>query len=369
MKLIIAAISDFYRLGATICDWRTLYRKLSHQAEFDVACITNFETAYQRAFIGLLMRKIANGLRYSINGKLGRFILINSDAAGVMRPHKRGIAKRQLLKAIDYSASKGVQVILFAASTKRLLAEKELCEVQAKYPHITFTNGDNGTALALLTDIYDAIDKFSLTKNDNILVIGPNGFLGSIVRQSLASNGYQNIRCASYKDKNPFKSKTNIKMVIACSHHKKLRLTAKNLDAISCKQGVVIVDVCKPGNLSDNEYKSAISHGLNIVKIRSGMYFNKNLKFCFSSLAKLVLKNLSLTRHVLYGCFSEATALAQSNHRNNDKLGFMEINENAMNYVRDCLQRSQYQVVSDMFNNSDTLQKNMHDIQALSFLK
>jgi len=81
MKLLLSVISEVYRFVVALLDKETLIRKIKGQAEFDVACITNFETAKQKAFMGMGKKSIANGLRYSVDGTLVRYLLINSDAS------------------------------------------------------------------------------------------------------------------------------------------------------------------------------------------------------------------------------------------------------------------------------------------------
>ena len=342
MKLL-SGISEVYRLVVAIIDMETLFRKIKGEALFDVACITNFETSYQKAFIGVGNKTIANGLRYSINGTLVRYILINSDASSTLKPKKRTIAKEQLYEAIEYASIKGATVILFAASTKRLLTENEITYVQNRYPKIIFTIGDNGTLLALFSDIEDTIFQYNLQKDAEILVIGANGFLGSATKEKLLKGGYSNIHTSSYRDVNPFDNKKNIKLIIACSHHKKLRLTKDILVQISDKDRVIIIDVCRPKNLSDKVYKASIDGGLNLLKIESGIFFNRNIYYKFNSFAKVVLNNLGLTPKTLYACFSEATVLAQSK-KIDKNICFMKINSHALNYVSKAFNKYDYVV-------------------------
>lgn len=358
MKLLLSGISDVYRLGAAIFDWRTNWRIVTGRAQLDVACITNFETSHQKSFIGLASRHYANGLRYSIKGILGRYILINSDARGMMQTRGRSIAKQQLKDAIAYSSSKGARVILFAAATKRLLAEKELTEIQQQYPHITFTIGDNGTVLLLLSDIKHTIKRYNVEKKSGILLIGPNGFLGSTVKKHLEKEGYETVYTASYRDEKPFEHIQNVRLIIACSHHNKLRLKQVVLKRIGSPKGVVVVDVCKPDNLSDAEYRKCIDAGQTLVKIRSGTVFNQGLNYMFGMAAKFVLEQLSLKPKMLYACFGEATLLAQvslaktaSDANSHRQFDFMDTNTPAMDYISAGFAKAEYALVSRVLRN------------------
>jgi len=343
MKLLLSSISEIYRFVVTLLDRETILRKIKGRAEFDVACITNFETAYQKAFIGIGKKSIANGLRYSINGTLVRYILINSDASSTLKPQKRATAKQQLYEAIEYASQKGAKVILFAASTKRLLSEDEVEKVQREYDDIVFTIGDNGTSLALFRDVDDTIVKYALKKNTHILIIGANGFLGSAIKEKLLKDGYLNIVTSSYKGSNPFECKKDIRLIIACSHHKKLQLTKDILTQISDKEGVVVVDVCRPKNLSEKVYKASVNSGLNLVKIESGVFYNHHINYHFKPFAKIVLTNLGLTPNTLYACFSEATALAQSGDIDTN-ISFMKTNSYALDYVSKSFTKYGYRV-------------------------
>jgi len=83
MKLLLSSISEVYRFVVGLLDKETLLRKVKGQAQFDVACITNFETTKQKAFMGMGKKSIANGLRYSVEGTLVRYLLINSDDTSI----------------------------------------------------------------------------------------------------------------------------------------------------------------------------------------------------------------------------------------------------------------------------------------------
>ena len=363
MRLVLAAVSDIYRLGAALFDWRGNWRRVNGKSQLDVACITNFETPYQKNFIGLGNKEYADGLRYSINGTLGRYILINSDAQGMMRSQGRTVAKQQLKDAIAYSSLKGARVILFAAATKRLLSETELAHIQIEYPQITFTIGDNGTVLLLLADIKHTIERYKVRKEEGVLLIGPNGFLGSAVKNRLLKEGYSNIYTASYKDEKPFDEASNIRLIVACSHHNKLRLKQKLLARIASAKGVLVVDVCKPDNLTDAEYRKCIKSGQKLIKIRSGMVFNRGLKYTFEIAARVVLEQLSLRPRMLYACFGEATILAQEgNNFHHSKFNFMDTNALAMDHISTGFQNAKYSLVSRVHNNQEKASIEIRDL-------
>lgn len=370
MRLVLAAMSDIYRYGAAVVDWRGNWRRFNGMSQVDVACITNFETPYQKNFIGLGNKDCADGLRYSINGTLGRYVLINSDAQGMMRSQGRLVAKQQLKDAIEYSSLKGARVILFAAATKRLLAEAELTEIQRQYPQITFTIGDNGTVLLLLADIKHTIERYKVKRDEKVLLIGPNGFLGSAVKSQLQKDGYTNIHCASYRDAKPFEGAEDIRLVVACSHHNKLRLKQKLLERITSDKGVVVVDVCKPDNLTDAEYHKCEKSGLNIIKIRSGMVYNQGLKYTFELAARFVLEQLSLRPRMLYACFGEATILAQAgNNLEHSKFNFMDTNASAMEHVSKGFEKAKYSLVSRVLKNQDKASIEIRDLSGKINLK
>jgi hypothetical protein len=331
MQIVMMILSDLYRLIAALFDWRGHLRAIRGLPAYDVACIANFETPWQMPFMGLGSRRVSNGLRFSLHGKLGRYLLIRSSAKDLEKPAGRLVAKLQAMDAIEKAAGDGARIILFAAGTKRLFTSEELESIRSRHPELVFTIGDHGTAWALMQDVLCSIERNRVAKQARIMVIGPNGFLGSQVKDALNRAGYHNLALVSHRTDNPFDKERDVELIVACSHHRRVRLTAETLDRIAHPRGVHVVDVCKPTNLSRRQHKSCPE---TVTRQDAGNTYNPHLKYVFSPGARFVLATLKLSLHRLYGCFSEAIAIASSPVTLLKKHDFVSINEPAMAYIK-----------------------------------
>lgn len=334
-KLVFMCFSDFYRFMAALLDWRSHLRVLKGKPGFDVACITNFENEVQRYFMGMfsLKKSWVNGLRFSMDNTLVRYIMVNSTSAGLMEPSGKAEGKIQVRRAIASVIDKGAKVILFAAYIKRLFSEDELREIRAAYPNVAFTIGDNGTAWALIVDVFRAIEANNLNRFSRIMILGPNGFLGSTVVSVLKNSGFYNLVLLSSRSgkTNPFSGIKDIELVIACTHHSNLELTADIVRDISHDNGIYVVDVCRPVNFHYKEFKKC--NNQKVKRQDAGVVFNKRLKYVFLPGAVFVLRKIGLSRRRLYGCFSEATAIGSLESETLRKYDFMDTNRKVLKFV------------------------------------
>ena len=331
MNIVMMILSDLYRLIAALFDWRAHLRAIRGRPTYDVACIANFETPAQMGFMGFGSRRVSNGLRFSLHGKLGRYLLIRSSAKDLEKPAGRLVAKLQANDAIERAAGDGARIILFAAGTKRLFSAEELAGICRRFPELVFTIGDHGTAWALMQDVLGSIERNRLDRRARIMVIGPNGFLGSIVTDALNQAGYKNLALISHRADKPFEQEKDVELIVACSHHRRVRLTAEILGQVAHPRGVHVVDVCKPTNLSRRQHRACPE---TVSRQDAGNTYNPHLKYVFSPGARFVLATLKLSLHRLYGCFSEAIAMASSPSRMLKDYDFVSINEPALAFIR-----------------------------------
>lgn len=338
-KILNIIASDIYR------GWVFIKEFFNKNDQIDVAYITNFQNNIERGFMGsypLLRNKLfVRSLKLKMkNGKIGRIITINSLASDLVKDfktrkfnNKSHIARAQVRSAIDDVARKGASVILFGASTKRLFSDGELAELNEQYAEITFTIGDNGTIIKLWKDVKFAIKNNKISKNDKILVIGPNGFLGSSVRKKLINKGYSNLELVSQTDEIPFDNIKDVKLIVACSHHPKVKLKKEILKKIMHKNGIFVVDVCRPYNFSRKEFYKCLNENISVQRIDAGNSYNKGLKYDGSIIANIALKQIGLSQKRLFGCFSEASALTEFSRKDLNKCDFLSVNDKAIDFV------------------------------------
>lgn len=350
LKVLFVIVSDIYKI------WIYLKEFFQKNNSIDVAYITNFQNDVERGFMGFIPLLRNNFFSYSLklktkNGKVGRVITINSLAKDLVKDfktrelnNKSHIARVQIREAIDDVVKKGAKIILFGASTKRLFTENELIELNQRYTQVVFTIGDNGTAIKLWKDVELVIRENNLTKNDKIAIIGPNGFLGSSVRKKLEENNFNNLFLISQSDKIPFDNLKNIKLIIACSHHPKVRLNKEILEKIKCDGKIFVVDVSRPYNLSEKEYKNCVKNKIKVVRIDAGNSYNKDLDYDGRIIASIALKQIGLSRKRLFGCFSEATALADFSYTELVKYDFLKVNDETIKFVEKAFDKTGFEV-------------------------
>jgi hypothetical protein len=332
LRIAFKALSDFYRIVAAILDWRCHLRVITGRPKYDVACITNFECDMQKNFMGFFSERkpVKNGMRFSIGKTTGRYLLINSTARDLLRSQTRDMGKTQTRIAVVTAIHDGAKVILLAAGTKRLFDDKELALMRADFPEMIFTIGDNGTAWALLCDIFHVIERRKISKGANVVVLGPNGYLGEVVMETLTASGFRNLIPISIKDPKPIDETQDVELVIACTHHHGLRLSADRLCRMASAKGISVVDVCKPANLSVQEFSKC---GDICERQDSGTVTNDRLRYVFSLGAIFILHNLNLGLNRLYGCFAETLALGLNDEESRHTMDFLKVNRDAMSLV------------------------------------
>lgn len=330
VDVLFMLLSDMYRMIAAALDWRCHRRVLSGGAKYDVAFITNFENDLQKGFMGIFRwRPVAYGLRFSLGSSLCRYLLINRSAHDLTRPKSQQIGKHYARAAIGAAICDGARIILFAAGTKRLFSESELAGIRRDYPGVIFTIGDNGTALALLSEVAHAIELRVGKDGARIAVLGPNGFLGGVTAKFLRAIGCNDLQLLSSSKENPFAGVHGVDMIVACSHHAGLKLTADILRRISSESGVHVIDVCRPSNLSRGEFMKCT----NVTRQDSGMVHNAGIKYVFPQGAQFVLRRLGISTRILYGCFAEAVALSALPQEDLRGFDFLSVNSDTMKLI------------------------------------
>jgi len=328
--LMMRAGSDFYRAVSMLLDWRCHLRFFSGKLRYDAACITNLETSAQKEFMGLHHREVANGLRFSLGSSLGRYVLINQSAKDIDRDKTE--ARILSRRAIEGAVTNGAKVVLFAASLKRIFSSEELREFRWEFPGVTFTLGDNGTVWSLLCEVFRAVEELGLNSDSKILITGPNGLLGSVVRFILEKHGYSNLILASAYGENPFEQAVGVELVIACSHRDRVRLTADVLKKIAHPiRGVLVIDPCRPAALVEREFLKCPP---GVVKRRdAGNTYNPRIRYIFPLGAEVILRQLGLSNSRLLGCFSEAIALAGEKRGDLEGIDFLSVNCGALGLI------------------------------------
>ncbi len=354
LKSMFMVVSDLYRLFVGAKEY------IGGSPAWDSVFITNFQNDVERGFIGcglLWGRKFAPALKFQMAGRIGSYIGINSVAKDMVKdrttgrmPPKMVQAKEQVYQAIEYAVEKkGARIILFGASTKRLF-QTEIDQLRERYPKVIFTIGDNGTVWALMQDVDNALNMFAVRKDDAVAVIGPNGFLGSHVKKELENRGFSHVIPVSQKSPEILHRLKDVKLVVACSHHRDVRLTASVAEKIAHQDGMHVIDVCKPANFSRQEFETCQKPGVLITRQDAGNTFNANLTYEGSIVSRLSLQQLALSTQRLFGCFSEATALAAvADQPDVLKTDFFKVQQRSIQFVGEVFQKTGFKA-SPMVN-------------------
>jgi len=313
--------SDIFRLLVFLFDWRSWLRILTFKPTVDIMFISTIRSASDRKKLTGLFNSADDhfGLVRLWIGKIcGHIRIINSTYEEVLSPDGFKKAKKQAEKAIEWAEKRGVRVVLFASSTKRLFGNDGK-EIKEKFPNILFTIGDNGTTMILEDEITSVFKKLKL-KPDNcrVGVLGAYGFIGEAIVQFFLEKGFSVVgmgtsesRLKKLASKYPIECSSTIEgmgevdIVLACTHLGESRLTADNVDSIR-KQGkkLLVFDMAQPSNFDPIEYEKCKDR---VIRLDSGDAFSPKLKYV---LGLLGYKALGVPRGVTFGCFSEGIILA-----------------------------------------------------------
>ena len=283
-----------------------------------------------------------NPLKFHFEGMAGEIIALDIQPNEVLSKSGMIKAKEYALNAVAYLVSRGVKVICFTASTKRLPG-KSGKEVKAAYPDIVFSIGDNATMISYLS----LIDKFSENLNvevDNVACLGA-GFLGVSSVEDLVTKGFKNISLITEQKLSdlPESVKTfdsldslgvNNKLFLSCSHKYELNpLVLRNKLA---KQAVIL-DAAVPPGISREVYRALVG----IKRYDAGDFFLDDIIYHFPP------KILSFPKAGFwFGCFTEAVVLARAIERGTDlsAFNFFEVNDFNLQLLRSLLSRHKFSV-------------------------
>lgn len=318
-------LADLWRLMVALCDVRALARFLTGHPPVDVVFITNLrDEAERQRFFGRRVPRLghANGPRLYLNGVAGRVRGIFVTAEEMLTRDGRRLAKAQFIAATEWAERHGARVILLAASTKRLFG-RDGAELKARFPHLLFTIGDNGTANMLLADVFRALQTHAIAPGrGRVLVIGPYGILGSSILQPLRDAGYEVVgyggnasALAEVQAKHGIAVHTRIAdigqvdAVVACTHSQSAKLQAEDVASLSRPgQRLVVVDVAEPANLDIEQYARCRTR---VIRQDAGNAYSAQLHYVLGGLS---WRLLMLSRGVVFGCFGEALALHYNIH-------------------------------------------------------
>lgn len=318
-------LADLWRLMVALCDVRALARFLTGRPPVDVVFITNLrDEAERQRFFGRRVPRLghANGPRLYLNGVAGRVRGIFVTAEEMLTRDGRRLAKAQFIAATEWAERHGARVILLAASTKRLFG-RDGAELKARFPHLLFTIGDNGTANMLLADVFRALQTHAIAPGrGRVLVIGPYGILGSAILQPLRDAGYEVVgyggnasALAEVQAKHGIAVHTRIAdigqvdAVVACTHSQSAKLQAEDVASLSRPgQRLVVVDVAEPANLDIEQYARCRTR---VIRQDAGNAYSAQLHYVLGGLS---WRLLMLSRGVVFGCFGEALALHYNIH-------------------------------------------------------
>jgi len=283
------------------------------------------------AELGLPNEGFFNPLKFSFREFTGEIIPLDIQPNEVLEKSGMIKAKKAMLGAVKYLAERGVKIICFTASTKRLPGRNGQ-EVKKLYPEMIFSIGDNATTISYLSLIDFYLNQpGKINPNDNVVCLGA-GFLGLESINRLLKNGHsKNITLVSEQKLNGLGEQINIinslaklpndiKMFMSCSHKYELcpQSFKNHLHAEA-----IILDVAVPPGISREVYESLPK---SVSRFDAGDFFLKKVDYKFP--AKI------LTFPAVgfwFGCFTEAIMLgiAIENGENLKNFNFFEINREA----------------------------------------
>jgi len=313
-------LASLWRIAMMLGDYRGWYRRLSGQAQIDVAIITNIrDEAEGRVFWGNKLPKSghSNGARIYLNGVSGQVRGICITAEELMTKSGRVRAKKYFIDAVVWAQKRGAKVVLLAASTKRLFG-RDGHELKQLFPDILFTIGDNGTATLLCQDIDRALARTRLNRgNPRILVLGPYGILGTAVTEHLLAKRFELIgfganqkALAQMAKDYAIKVATDIDAigkvdaVIACTHNANTRLNSDSIERLrKHNRKLLVIDVAEPANLDEPTYQLCRDR---VIRQDAGNAYSPLLHYVLGGISSGML---NLLPNVAFGCFAESLTL------------------------------------------------------------
>ncbi|MDD5291107.1 MAG: hypothetical protein PHZ04_03250 [Patescibacteria group bacterium] len=313
-----------WRAGVAIADWRTHLRKRMGKPIIDVVFITNMRDGVDRKkYLGLWHPASGhfNGPRYWLGNVSGRTRALDIVPEELMSIPGRDRARGYFLNAVVWSQKRGAKVILLAAGLKRILGRNTGQILRERFPGITFTIGDNGTAFNLIQEIFRALEKANLkSESSRIGVLGPSGFLGRVAVNFLRARGYEVIGLGTdsarlVQTEEDFRIETcmsfsemgKVDAVIACTHHEDSRLSLEAIAFIR-KTGkkLLVIDVAEPYNLTEEVFRACQGR---VIRLDAGNAYSPRLEYVLGAISYRMFR---LTKGVVFGCFAEAMAIASA---------------------------------------------------------
>lgn len=313
-------LSDLLRILVAIADYKYWLGYLFRKNKIDILFISNIRSDVDRKGLTGLFNAGAHhfGLvRLWLNSITGHVRVINTTYEEIMSKDGIKKAKSQALDAIRWADRRGVRVVLFASSTKRLFSSNELKQI---FPDIVFSLGDNGTSYILQAEVVEILSRLKMNIKDiKVCVVGANGFIGETMVDFFVKNGSHVVgvgsslpRLNNLAKKYPIEitdsidSVVDVDVVVACTHFMSSRLSSSNIDNIRAKdKKLLIFDMAQPPNLEEVEYEKCADV---VVRLDSADAFSPKLKHVLGRLVGY--KRLGVSAHVTFGCFSEAIVLA-----------------------------------------------------------
>ena len=303
----------------------------------DVVCIANYTTANVLRNVRNVQGDPIDGnffkpLPYRLGNVNGAILLLNSDPKDLQKPSGVKRARVQFMAGLDYLKDSGIKVGVLGAGLKRVFGEEmedevdiyggrgpERQTIQAYYPNILFTNGDNGTAVVLLQEVDDILRRASVIPGHGKIVIVGAGLLGTETIKHLVAEGYRDsqiVIISSYSnDLKELLQGSNIAIyagldeldfdvdVLICCSHKNL-ITAEQIRDLGCSY---VLDVSAPAAFPESEYLkcgNVCACSQKVYRQDAGNAYNAGLEYLFNP------QHVDLSEHEIYGCFAEGTSLA-----------------------------------------------------------
>lgn len=273
-------------------------------------------------------------LKFSFKELQGEIIALDIQPNEILEKAGMAKAKEALFKAVEYLSQRGVKVICFTASTKRLPG-KTGSEIKKLYPDITFSIGDSATMVSYLALLDHYLLPGHIDRARNEIVCLGAGFLGVKSIEHLLRRGCKRVTLISEQGENGFpkdirvidsldKMPKGIKLFLSCSH--KYEIDPESFRKFLNPQAVIL-DVAVPPGINQAVF-AALPEGIS--RFDGGDFFLEDIKYDFPS------RILSFPRvGFWYGCFAEAVILAVARQAGVDlkKFNFFEVNQENCDFL------------------------------------
>lgn len=257
-------LAQVWNIARSALNAQGTWQRLTGRAKLDVVCITHLVDEAERE--ALLQpgqeRHHLPGPLLHLAGLTAQTRVLNVTARDLLSAKGRQKARSMCFEAVTWAQAQGARVVQLASATQWLFG-RDAAALKSRFPGMTFTSGDNGSALLLCQGVDRVIARAGL-RRPRVLVLGPYTTLGSALSRHLMAQGFDVVGWGhtarlleDHAANTGMATATSlttagpVDLVVACSQGAKPKLSAEELGALRRTGRKLLVLDATPGATVD----------------------------------------------------------------------------------------------------------------------